>query len=280
MIFIKTFLSTIKTQRRSYVFWICAASILLFILRSSLIEDWSNPPSPYDHLHSLLINNAVTPGSLNGNVWLIIAVVCSIDILRLRRDRTKDIVSVSAASDAAVFCAKICAYMLLGLCLWAVCSFAFLFLYLINTGWLSSIGNGIAQVIWMLIQRIIFIAIPTIALYMAISVFFALILNSPAVGIVATAAFRMSGILIPSLRIDLEEFGTYTFFGEYIYQPSEGIVGYWNFHNIHNVSEELWWESSHPNGYRDFALSEIITLAISAILLTLAFVRWHRLHDK
>lgn len=279
MPFSKTFFATLRSMRRSLLFWICAASMLLFIARAAFLSDWDSIPAVHDYLHSFLINAAIMPGGIEGNVWLIISVVACVDILGLRKRRIKDICDVTGASSAAFFCGKLCAYAVIGVLLWAVCSFAYFGLYIINAG-LSGTGYGFAEVLWMLAQRVFFVSIPTVVLFLSLSLLITVRFKTPVAGIASAIVFKMSGLLVPELRYDTTSFGAYTFFGEYVFQPSEGIVGYWNFHGIHNVTEAASWESSHPNGFRDFVLSLVITFAFSAILLTLSYFRYRKLKDK
>jgi len=271
---------------RSAFFWIGIALMILAVSSIELTVDWEETlanPEHAQNLHQNIFGWAASPGDVYGFVWMFISMIASVDILRDLRHHSLDLQSITPLSDARRFLGMISSYMLLSLALWLICTIAFYIVYIIHAAGRVEQVYSYGAMLGMTLQRYVFVSIPTLSIYLGVSVFTAVFTKSSAAGIVSAIVLQFTWY-IPGVVKRIDGFGynifdIETFFGKYIYQPSAGISNFWLFHDILNQKEELKGLQMYPFAERDFVLSEIITLTVTAVLLTLAYFRWHKLHD-
>ena len=128
---------------------------------------------------------------------IFLAVIASVDILKDKKNRFRDILTVSGTSQWNYYCSKIAAYLSVGFALSFVFSYSFFFIRFFQYDMLRDIDYSLAECLWLLFVRWIAYSIPVLTVYVSLSVCTSLACRSAAIGIVLSVAYAFAKYMIP-----------------------------------------------------------------------------------
>ena len=280
---IRVMRETVRSLLRGKLLWICFVCALLVVADYviSTSDTWQDRiDSIYGdyNLHKSFYNWAAAPG-ISG-VWLFAAIICSVDILRDRKNGFSDLRSSTGLGVTKLLCGKVAAYLLLSMLAWAVATYGEMIVYYIATyGKLKANYYTVWQAFYKTSIRMLAMGIPITMLYISISLFAAVYGGMAAFGILASVVFANLW-LIPGIvhdlslaRFPMNTREIYTWFGYYILPVPGVTVAFWYFRNIVNKSEELTWAERDITAGSDYAVHLLIYFGICAALLIAAGIR-------
>ena len=258
----KVYASTLKAIAVTPVTWIglCAVIALLaeIVGREPTVANTRN-------FHESLSAYAEAPLVLAIPIFL--SVIASVDILKDKKNRFRDILTVSGTSQWKYYCSKIAAYLSVCLAVSFVLSYAFFLIRFFQYDMLSGIDYSLAECLWLLCVRWIAYSIPVLTVYVSMSVCISLMCRSAAIGIVLSVAYAFAKYMIPWLRLE-------HFLSDYVYHIPTKIINYFYFLNTKAPPAAV----VHVELLQVIAAYAII-LAISGILFSAGYVTYKRMVD-
>lgn len=215
----KVYTSTLKTIVVSPVTWISLCAVLALFTELVL---GSRADATTNSFHESLSGYVQAPLILA--IPIFISVITSVDILKDKKNKFKDILTVSGTSQWKYYISKIVSYLSVGLVLSFLLSFLFFFIRFFQYDMLSGIDFSLAECLWLLNVRWIAYSIPVLTVYISLSVCTSLACRSATVGIVISTAYAFARYMIPWLRLE-------HFVSDYIYHLPNKILIYFYFLN-------------------------------------------------
>lgn len=205
---------------------------------------------------------------MNLTVPIFMAVITSVDILRDKKNRFKDIVEISDTSRIKYYLSKIGVYMTIGFAMSFLLSFTLLFVRYFKYDMLEGIDYTLTECLWLVLVRWLAYSTPVLLTYISLSTCVTLVFNSAVSGIVVCIAYAFAKYPIFDLRMP----GNFAF--EYIYHLPRQISTYFYF--WHNKARK---EAIVPIELSNVIKSYMLIFAISFVLFAVGFVLYKRQKD-
>ena len=280
----RVFRATLNSLLRGKLFWICLICTLIFLGDYAMNQNWEdviNAAHGDWNLHKLIYNFAAMPGP--NALFMFISIIASVDIMRDKRNGFADVVRASRLTPGRYLFAKLCAYMTLGIAVWSLSTAGYWAIYVSQTAGKLSVYyyDDVGEVIWMVLERVLAISIPALAVYLGIAVFAAVYTGRSLFGIIAGLVYS-NVRLIPHILMNTNKssfWDIYNYFGQYVYPVANANLDFWYFRHIKRASEELAWYQEHTRTGRDLAIMLAWAFGVSAVLLTASWLRFKKQKD-
>ena len=268
----RIFITTIRVNLRSIVFWVCTASVILFFADGLITHAQYTQSSIHKYLTNYPLN------ALSLTIPIFIGVISSVDILRDRKNSFLDITKTTGTRLFQYFFGKILAYMLLAFLLTYIVSFANLIIVPLISKEMPIHDYSAWQLVYFLFVKTLLQSIPVVLVFTALGVCVSLLTKSTTAGIVATMIYAVLQYLISysGVMLSLE------YFMWHIYKVPQIITMYVYNWDKFGYSDKYFSDFSlnYANGFSPTLSAFGITGAIAAALFLIAFVRLKHLNDK